>query len=98
MLIVKNGKRDRRFRIEHAQHIKQPDLPRFKKLGIVTSVQPSHLFVDAKTATKKLQEPGTTHVYKKIIDDGGKVCFGTDFPVASENPFETIYYAMTREA
>ena len=98
LLIEKNGIRDRRFRIEHAQHIKQSDLSRFKNLGIVTSVQPSHLYVDAKTATEKLQEPGTTHVYKKIIDDGGKVCFGTDFPVASENPFETIYYATTREA
>jgi predicted amidohydrolase YtcJ len=98
LLIKKNGIRDRRFRIEHAQHIKLSDIPRFKKLNVVTSVQPSHLYVDAKTATEKLPEPNTTHIYKRIIEEGAVVCFGTDFPVASENPFETIYYAMTREA
>ena len=97
-LINKNGCRERRFRIEHAQHINERDLPRFKKLNIITSVQPSHLYVDAKVATQTLSNPGTTHVYKKLMDGGVVVNFGTDFPVALENPFETIYYAMTREA
>jgi predicted amidohydrolase YtcJ len=97
-LIKINGRRDRRFRIEHAQHIKESDLQRFENLNIVTSVQPSHLFVDAKVASKILTNPDSTHIYKKLMDSGAVVNFGTDFPVAEENPFETIYYAMTREA
>lgn len=97
-LVKRNGNRERRFRIEHAQHIKQSDLVRFKDLNIVTSVQPSHLYVDAKVATETLCNPGSTHIYKSLIDMGLYVNFGTDFPVAPENPFETIYYAMTREA
>lgn len=97
-LIKRNGNRERRFRIEHAQHIKELDLIRFKNLNIITSVQPSHLYVDAKVAVETLENPNTTHIYKKLFDMGLCVNFGTDFPVASENPFETIYYAMTREA
>lgn len=97
-LIRINGPRERRFRIEHAQHIKKSDLIRFKDLNIVTSVQPSHLYVDAKVATEILNDPDTTHVYKKLFDMDLVVNFGTDFPVAPENPFDTIYYAMTREA
>ncbi len=97
-LIRVNGPRERRFRIEHAQHIKKSDLIRFKDLNIVTSVQPSHLYVDAKVASEILNDSDTTHVYKKLFDMDLVVNFGTDFPVASENPFDTIYYAMTREA
>jgi len=97
-LIRANGGRERRFRMEHAQHIKKSDLVRFKDLNIITSVQPSHLYVDAKVASQVLNNPNTTHIYKKLMDLGVIVNFGTDFPVASENPFDTIYYAMTREA
>lgn len=97
-LIKTNGKRERRFRIEHAQHIKESDLVRFKNLDIVTSVQPSHLYVDVKVASQVLNNPSNTHIYKRLIDMGAVVNFGTDFPVAEENPFDTIYYAMTREA
>ncbi|MBI5402174.1 MAG: amidohydrolase [Ignavibacteriae bacterium] len=97
-LIKINGKRERRFRIEHAQHIDNNDLIRFKTLDIITSVQPSHLYVDAKVASEVLDNPGNTHIYKKIMESGAVVNFGTDFPVAVENPFETIYYAMTRKA
>lgn len=92
-----NGKRDRRIRIEHAQHILPSDFCRFIKLNVITSVQPSHLFIDAQIATEKLEDYHLTHNYKYIIEKGGIVCFGTDFPVANESPFETIYYAMTRE-
>lgn len=97
-LIRINGPRERRFRIEHAQHIKKSDLMRFKDFNIVTSVQPSHLYVDAKVASEILNDPDTTHVYKKLFDMDLIVNFGTDFPVAPENPLDTIYYAMTREA
>jgi predicted amidohydrolase YtcJ len=92
-----NGIRDRRFRIEHAQHIREMDIEKFKQLDVIASVQSSHLFSDAKTAVEELNDYTTTHNYKKLIDYGAIVAFGTDFPIVSENPFETIYYAMTRK-
>ncbi|MBK8553372.1 MAG: amidohydrolase family protein [Ignavibacteria bacterium] len=97
-LIRKFGNRDRRFRIEHAQHIRENDLHRFKELNIIASVQPTHLFSDAKTAMEILDDYKIEHNYKKLFDIGAEVCFGTDFPVVGESPFETIYYAMTRKA
>ncbi|HMQ69223.1 MAG TPA: amidohydrolase [Ignavibacteria bacterium] len=97
-LIEKFGKKDRRFRIEHAQHIQENDFSRFKDLNVIASVQPTHLFSDAKTAEEILTNPGLEHNYKKLFDIGAKVCFGTDFPIVGESPFETIYYAMTRKA
>jgi len=97
-LIEANGSRNRRLRIEHAQHIAEKDIARFKKLNIIASVQPAHLFFDAKVATENLVKPETTHIFKKLVDNDVKICFGTDFPVVPENPFETIYFAMTRKA
>lgn len=91
-------KYNRRHRIEHAQHIIDSDLERFRKLGVIASVQPTHLFSDAISVTKKYENLKTTHRYKQLIEDGATVCFGTDFPIVEENPFETIYYAMTRKA
>lgn len=94
----KYGMRDRRFRIEHSQHIKEHDLKRFKELGIIASVQPGHLFSDVKTALEKIDDINTTHRYKMLMDEGVIVNFGTDFPIIGENPFENIYFAMTRQA
>src|SRR5690606_11492041 len=92
------GIKDRRFRIEHAQHVIEQDLDRFKKLDVIASVQPWHLFSDAKSALAKVKYPETTHNYKRLLDRGVCVCFGTDFPIVGENPLENIYYAMTRKA
>ena len=89
---------DRRVRLEHIQHVQEKDLYRFKMLDVISSVQPAHLFFDAKVATQHIENPDTTHVFKKLIDGGNRVCFGTDFPVVPENPFDTIHIAMTREA
>ncbi len=89
---------DRRVRLEHIQHVSDKDLDRFKKLNIISSVQPAHLFFDAKVASENLLNPETTHVFRKLVDRGNIICFGTDFPVVPENPFENIYYAMTRKA
>ncbi|MDZ4711380.1 MAG: amidohydrolase [bacterium] len=97
-LIRRNGVKDRRFRIEHAQHIAEDDFERFRKLNVIASVQPAHLFSDAKTSVVLLNDFSSEHNYRKLIDIGAKVCFGTDFPIVSENPFETIYFAVTRKA
>ena len=95
-LVKDLGVKDRRFRIEHAQHIRKDDLDRFKKYNVIASVQPWHMFSDAKTAVEKLKHPETTHMYKLLYDMGVNVCFGTDFPVVGESPFVNMYYAMTR--
>lgn len=97
-LIRKNGKRDRRFRIEHAQHIRENDFIRFKDLEVIASVQPAHLFSDAKTAYEILDDFRSEHNYKKLIDIGAVICLGTDFPIVGVSPFENIFYAMTRKA
>ncbi len=89
---------DRRPRLEHVQHIAEKDLDRFKALNIISSVQPAHIYFDAKVAARTLKHPETTHVFKKLVKRGNVICFGTDFPVVPENPFHTIYYAMTRNA
>jgi len=89
---------DRRVRLEHIQHVQDKDLYRFKMLDVVSSVQPAHLFFDAKVATEHIAKPETTHIFKKLVDKNNRICFGTDFPVVPENPFENIYIALTREA
>ena len=96
-LIQNLGVKDRRFRIEHAQHIRKEDLEKFKRYNVIASVQPWHLFSDAQTAMEKVKFPETTHNYKLLMDMGVNVCFGTDFPVVGENPFVNIYHAMTRK-
>lgn len=96
-LIIKSGKKDRRFRIEHAQHIQEKDFRRFKELNVIASIQPAHLFSDAKTSFEILDDYESEHNYKKLFDIGATVCLGTDFPVVSADPFENIYYAMTRK-
>lgn len=94
----RNGKRDRRFRIEHAQHIQPRDFRRFAELDVIASVQPTHLYSDAKTATELLTDDSLEHNYPEVLKHGAMLCFGTDFPVVGESPFETIYFAMTRKA
>ncbi|MEZ4690089.1 MAG: hypothetical protein R3A12_07860 [Ignavibacteria bacterium] len=80
------------------QHIQEKDFRRFKDLNVIASVQPTHLFSDAMTAKEILSDPSLEHNYKKLFDIGAEICFGTDFPIVGESPFETIYYAMTRKA
>lgn len=93
-----NGIKDRRFRIEHAQHVKYEDLNRFNKLNIISSMQPYHLYDDGCWAVNKIgnERLKTTFAFNSFINKGIKVCFGSDFPVATLNPIEGIYAAVTR--
>lgn len=88
-----------RHRIEHAQHINENDFERFKKYGVIASVQPIHLKYDTKTVKEKLPAKlkNSTHNYKKLIDNDAIVNFGTDFPIVEVNPFENIRLALTRK-
>ena len=98
-LTKENGIRDRRFRIEHAQHIDENDFDRFKELNVIVSVQPIHLKYDAKIVMDKLPEEtvGRTHNYNNLIKSSVCVNFGTDFPIVDINPYENIRMAATRE-
>jgi len=97
-LDIINGLRNRKFRIEHAQHIQPADFRLFDVYKILASVQPSHLFSDAVTSSELRNDFYTTHNYPELLKYNVKLCFGTDFPIVSPSPFETIYYAATRKA
>lgn len=93
-----NGAKDRRFRIEHAQHIAPADIPRFARLGVVASMQPYHAIDDGRWADKVIgaERARTTYAFKSLLDAGAKVAFGSDWFVAPPTPLEGIYAAVTR--
>jgi predicted amidohydrolase YtcJ len=93
-----NGRRDRRFRIEHAQHIAPADLPRFAALGVVASMQPYHAIDDGRWADKVIgpERARTTYAFRSLRDAGARLAFGSDWFVAPPTPLEGIYAAVTR--
>ncbi len=97
-IISKNRKKDRRFRIEHAQHLRAEDIPRFAKLGVIASMQPYHLIDDGRWAEKIIgyERAKTTYAFKSLLDHGAKLAFGSDWFVAPPNPIAGIYAAVTR--
>ena len=94
-----NSPWERRFRIEHAQHIRQEDIKRFKEVGVIASVQPYHCIDDGVWAEKRIgpERIKTTHPYNSLLKSGAVVAFGTDWPVAPLNPLYGIYAAVTRQ-
>jgi predicted amidohydrolase YtcJ len=94
---ARNGQRDRRFRIEHAQHIAAKDFDRFARLHVVASVQPYHLIDDGQWAEKRIgPRIKTTYPFRTFLDKGVKLAFGTDWNVAPLNPMLGLYAAVTR--
>ncbi len=93
-----NGPRDRRFRIEHAQHIAPADITRFAALGVVASMQPYHAIDDGRWAEKVIgaERAKGTYAFRSLLDAGAKVAFGSDWFVAPPTPLEGIYGAVTR--
>ncbi len=93
-----NGKKDRRFRIEHFQHIAPADFPRIAKLNIVASVQPYHAIDDGRWAEKYIgpERIKTTYAFKSLLDNKSILAFGSDWFVAPPTPLEGIYAAVTR--
>ncbi len=96
--ILANGPRDRRWRVEHAQHLSPADIARFGKLGIIASVQPYHLIDDGRWAEKKIgpERAKTTYAFRSLLDSGGRLTFGSDWTVAPLDPLTGIYAAVTR--
>lgn len=95
----KNGAKDRRFRIEHAQHIAQKDFMRFRQLDVIASVQPYHAIDDGRWAEKRIgpEVLRGTYAFRTLLNDKVRLAFGTDWTVAPLNPLLTIYAAVTRE-
>ncbi len=93
-----DGSQDRRFTIEHAQHMRIEDLKRFAGQKVVASMQPFHVIDDGRWAWKRLDEKRLkgTYAFRTILDSGGVLAFGSDSPVAPLNPLLGIYGAVTR--
>ncbi len=94
----KNPSWDRRFRIEHAQHIHPKDFKRFAELGVIASVQPYHAIDDGRWAVKRIgaERCETTYPFRTFLDNGVRMSFGSDWTVAPLNPLLGIYAAVTR--
>ncbi len=93
-----NGPRDRRFRIEHAQHIAPEDIPRFGRLKIIASMQPYHVIDDGRWAQPVIGSvrSATTYAFRSLLDNGTRLAFGSDWFVAPPQPLMGIYAAATR--
>ena len=91
-------KGDRRWRIEHAQIVDPADLPRLGRHGIISSMQPTHetsdrIMAEARLGPDRLEG---AYAWRTILNDGGKLAFGSDFPVESPDPFAGFAAAISR--
>jgi predicted amidohydrolase YtcJ len=93
-----HGSRDRRFRIEHAQHLRRRDIGRLGTSGVVASMQPYHVIDDGRWAQKRIgaERIKTTYAFRSLVAQGGRLAFGSDWTVAPIDPILGIYAAVTR--
>ena len=96
--VAANGPRDRRWRVEHAQHLRPADIVRFGRLGLVAAVQPYHLVDDGRWAEGKIgpERARTTYAFHSLQEAGATLAFGSDWTVAPLSPVLGIYAAVTR--
>ncbi len=94
----RDGARDRRFRIEHAQHLLAADIKRFAQLGVLPSMQPYHAIDDGRWAQKRIGAARirTTYAFRSLLDSQARLMFGSDWTVAPIDPILGIYAAVTR--
>jgi predicted amidohydrolase YtcJ len=94
-----NGVRDSRHRSEHAQVLIDEDIPRFAELGVIASMQPTHCITDKRFAEKRigLERCKGAYAWKRLLDTGAKIAFGTDYGVEPLDPLEGLYAAVTRK-
>jgi predicted amidohydrolase YtcJ len=93
-----NGPRDRRFRIEHAQHLRAEDYARFAKQKVIASMQPYHAIDDGRWAENRIgpERAKGTYAFRSLLDSGAVLAFGSDWFVAPMEPLMGIYAAVTR--
>ncbi|MFL6735880.1 MAG: amidohydrolase [Sphingomonas sp.] len=91
--------KDRRWRIEHAQVVDCPDLPRIGRAKIIASMQPTHQTSDRLMAEKRLdaERLRCAYAWRSMLLTGARLAFGTDFPVESPNPFPGLSAAISRQ-
>jgi len=96
--VEKRGTRERRWRVEHAQHMAAKDFDRFAALHVIASVQPYHAIDDGRWAEGRIghDRASRTYAFRTFRDHGVRLAFGTDWPVAPLNPMDTLYAATTR--
>jgi predicted amidohydrolase YtcJ len=97
-IIKAHGPADRRFRIEHAQHMAAKDFDRFAQLQVIASMQPYHAIDDGRWAEARIghDRASRTYAFRTFLDHGVRLAFGTDWSVAPLNPMLGIYAAVTR--
>jgi predicted amidohydrolase YtcJ len=97
-VLEKNGPRDRRFRIEHAQHLRREDYPRFKSADVIASMQPYHVIDDGRWAEGRIgtERCSTSYAYRSLLDNQAVLSFGSDWAVAPLNPLLGIDAAVNR--
>ncbi len=97
-LLTTHGPADRRWRIEHAQHMAEKDFDRFRELGVIASVQPYHAIDDGRWAESRIghDRASRTYAFRTFLNHGVRLAFGTDWPVAPLNPMLGLYAATTR--
>jgi predicted amidohydrolase YtcJ len=93
-----HGPRDRRFRVEHAQHLRRGDIARLAQNGVIASMQPYHAIDDGRWAEKRIgpDRIKTTYAFRSLLDRGARLSFGSDWTVAPIDPLLGIYAAVTR--
>lgn len=98
-VLARNGARDRRWRIEHAQHLRPGEIARIVGLGVIPSVQPYHAVAEAGWVEKRVgkERAQTTYAFRSLLDGGGRLAFGSDWPVAPLDPLLGIFAAVTRQ-
>src|SRR5207253_3878995 len=86
------GKRDRRWRIEHSQHLAAKDFARYARLGVIASVQPYHAIDDGRWAENRIGAGRSkrTYAFRTFLESGVKLAFGTDWSVAPLSPAWSI--------
>jgi predicted amidohydrolase YtcJ len=97
-VIKRNGPRDRRFRIEHAQHLRPQDYPRFAQLGVIASMQPYHVIDDGRWAEGRIgaKRCASSYAFRSLLDAGAKIAFGSDWSVAPIEALAGIDAAINR--
>jgi predicted amidohydrolase YtcJ len=93
-----NGPRDRRFRIEHAQHLTRAAIARIARDGVIPAMQPYHAIDDGRWAENRIgpERIKTTYAFRSLLDAGARLAFGSDWTVAPIDPLQGIFAAVTR--
>ena len=97
-IVKAHGESDRRFRIEHAQHVAAKDFDRFAGLHVIASVQPYHAIDDGRWAESRIghDRASRTYAFRTFLDHKVRLAFGTDWNVAPLDPMLGLYAAVTR--